>query len=160
MSDSFPLCGGCDCGAIRYEMMREPMYVHACHCTWCQRETGSAFVLNAIIEASEVRTTKGTPIPFVTPSDSGGGQTIWRCDVCFIALWSNYGSGGDRIRYLRAGTLDKACLIVPDIHIFTNSKHPWIQIPKEHNWAEEFYDAKRYWPEESLERFANAKTLV
>ena len=46
--------GGCACGAVRYRLTSAPMFVHCCHCRDCQRQTGSAFVLNALIEADRV----------------------------------------------------------------------------------------------------------
>lgn len=65
--------GGCDCGAVRYQMMDAPMFVHCCHCRWCQRESGSAFALNAIIETERVVLLKGAPEIIDTPSASGSG---------------------------------------------------------------------------------------
>src|SRR5580700_6059254 len=91
--------GGCTCGDVRYELTTEPMFVHCCHCRWCQRETGSAFVLNALVEADRVRLLHGTPEIVVTPTNSGKGQAIARCTNCRIALWSNYGGGGDLLRF-------------------------------------------------------------
>ena len=77
MSD-FPLEGGCDCRAVRYRMERPPMFVHCCHCRWCQRETGASFALNAMIEAEHVTTLTGEPALIDTPSASGRGQMIAR----------------------------------------------------------------------------------
>jgi hypothetical protein len=113
-SDVFPLEGGCDCGAVRYRMLTAPMFVHCCHCTWCQRETGASFALNALIEAERVVLLKGEVDAVVTPSNSGKGQKISRCPVCRIALWSNYGGAGDAIRFVRVGTLDQAFRLKPD----------------------------------------------
>ncbi len=55
--------GGCACGQVRYRMTSEPMFVHCCHCRDCQRQTGSAFVLNALIEADRVTRLEGAPEP-------------------------------------------------------------------------------------------------
>ena len=116
--------GGCACGAVRYRLNAAPMFVHCCHCTSCQTETGSAFAVNALIEADEVGTTKGAAEPLLTPSESGRGQTIWRCPDCRVALWSNYAGGGGAIRFVRVGTLDTPAALPPDIHIYTRSKLP------------------------------------
>jgi hypothetical protein len=144
--------GGCACGAVRYRLKREPMFVHCCHCTSCQTETGTAFALNALIESDQVETFEGKPEAVMTPSESGKGQQVWRCPDCKVAVWSNYGGAGDKIRFVRVGTLDKPHGIEPDIHIYTRSKLPWVHIPKEALAAEAYYNTKELWPEESLER--------
>jgi len=145
--------GGCTCRHVRYRMTGKPLFVHACHCTWCQRETGSVFALNAMIEADRIEVTgEGQPELVVTPSASGKGQKIWRCPKCRIAVWSNYGGGGDAVRFVRVGTLDEPGRLPPDIHIFTSSKQPWVVLPPGTPAVAEYYDSKEYWPKESLER--------
>ena len=148
----FPLEGGCTCGAVRYRMMSKPMIVHCCHCRWCQRETGTAFALNAVIEADRVCVLKGAPEIVNTPSKSGKGQKIARCPTCRIALWSNYAGAGDAVRFVRVGTLDLPDHLPPDIHIYTSTKQPWVVLPPGAPAVDEFYDLKVYWPQESLER--------
>jgi len=148
------LDGGCTCGAVRYRMTTRPMFVHCCHCRWCQRETGSAFVLNALIEAERVVLLAGAPDMVDTPSASGKGQTIARCPSCRIALWSTYAGAGDKIRFVRVGTLDTPDSLPPDIHIYTMSKQPWVLLPPDTPAVSEYYDRKLYWPEESLARRA------
>ncbi|HWJ37364.1 MAG TPA: GFA family protein [Sphingomicrobium sp.] len=137
---------------MRYRLTREPLFVHCCHCTSCQRETGSAFVINALIEAGAVEKVKGAPRPVMTPSESGRGQQIWRCPECEVALWSNYGGASDVVRFVRAGTLDEAAKIEPDIHIYTRSKLSWVQLPEGALAVDAYYDSSEVWPRESLER--------
>ena len=144
--------GGCDCRAVRYRMMSRPLFVHCCHCRWCQRESGSSFALNAMIEADHVKLLQGTPDVVDTPSSSGQGQKISRCRQCRIALWSNYSGAGDAVRFVRVGTLDEPDRLPPDIHIFTESKQPWFELPVGVPAMLEYYDRDQYWPEESLER--------
>lgn len=146
------LSGGCTCGEIRYELTDRPLFVHACHCTWCQRETGSAFVLNALIETSKVRLLAGTPIVIKTPSNSGAGQLIHRCGTCHVALWSVYSGAGERFRFVRAGTLDDKNACPPDIHIFTSTKQDWLILPEGTPAVPEYYDRTKYWPEWALSR--------
>ena len=148
----FPLEGGCTCGAVRYRMTSAPMFVHCCHCRWCQRETGASFALNAMIEADRVVLLKGAPETVDTPSESGKGQKIVRCPVCRIALWSNYAGAGDAIRFVRVGTLDEPDRLPPDIHIFTRSKQPWIVLPPDTPAVDVYYDRNELWPEASLAR--------
>jgi len=146
--------GGCTCGAVRYRMTTTPLFVNCCHCRWCQRETGASFALNAMIEADRVEMLHGTPEIVLTPSLSGEGQKIARCPVCRIAVWSNYGGGGDLVRFVRVGTLDEPDRLPPDIHIFTMSKQPWVVLPAGTPAMHEFYDLERFWPPQSLERLS------
>jgi len=151
-NDSTVLEGGCTCRAVRYRMTGKPMFVHCCHCRWCQRETGTAFALNAMIEADRVELLSGAPEVVNTPSNSGKGQKIARCPTCKIALWSHYAGAGDKISFVRVGTLDRPDRLPPDIHIFTASKQPWVVLPPDTPAVPEYYDRKKYWPAESLER--------
>lgn len=150
----FPIEGGCTCGAVRYRMATRPMFVNCCHCRWCQRETGASFALNAMIEAERVELLSGAPEVVDTPSNSGKGQKIARCPTCRVALWSNYAGAGPAIRFVRVGTLDRPDALPPDIHIFTMSKQPWVVLPPGMPAVPEYYDAKTYWPAESLARRA------
>jgi hypothetical protein len=145
--------GRCTCGKVRYRMTGTPLFVHCCHCRWCQRETGSAFVINAMIEADRVALLAGEPEVVWTPSNSGKGQKITRCPDCRIALWSNYSGAGDVIRFVRVGTLEDPDRFPPDIHIFTESKQPWVLLPPGTPSVPQFYDRKRYWPPDSLARW-------
>ena len=147
-----PLEGGCTCRAVRYRMTSAPLFTHCCHCRWCQRETGTAFALNAMIEAERVELLQGEPEIVNTPSNSGQGQKIWRCPTRRIAVWSNYAGAGDAVRFVRVGTLDDPDRLPPDIHIFTSSKQPWVVIPPGTPAVAEYYDRAKHWPAESLER--------
>ena len=143
--------GGCDCRAVRYRLRSRPMFVHCCHCRWCQRESGSAFALNALIETARVEV-QGEVDLVDTPSESGKGQKIARCPRCRIALWSHYGGGGTLVSFIRVGTLDTPDAFPPDIHIFTCSKQPWVVLPEGALAVEEYYKSAHVWPAASLER--------
>jgi hypothetical protein len=127
------------------------MFVHCCHCRDCQRQTGSAFVLNALIETSRVALLAAEPVPVGVPTDSGRPHDIYRCPTCQIAVWSVYG-GRTAIRFVRVGTLDEPAAFPPDIHIYTRSKQPWVTLPAGVPAFEAYYDAKKVWPAASLER--------
>jgi hypothetical protein len=144
--------GGCTCRQVRYRVKGRPLFVHCCHCRWCQRETGAAFALNAMIEADRVELLAGEPEVVNTPSNSGKGQRISRCPTCKVAVWSNYAGAGDAVRFVRVGSLDNPDAMPPDIHIFTASKQPWVVLPEGAPAVEEYYQASKYWPKESLER--------
>jgi hypothetical protein len=145
--------GGCTCRHVRYRLTSRPMFVHCCHCRWCQRETGSAFVLNAMIEADRVEPLSGEVDVVDTPSNSGRGQKISRCPKCHVAVWSNYAGAGPAIRFVRVGTLDEPDRLPPDIHIFTESKQPWVVLPSGVPAMPEYYDPRQMWPKASQDRF-------
>ena len=153
-SDEFVAEGGCACGGIRYRMRHSPLFVHCCHCRWCQRETGAAFALNAMIETARVEVTKGAPAAVMIPSQSGAGQKIIRCPDCQVALWSHYGGAKDKVAFLRVGTLDNPDLLPPDIHIFLASKQPWVELPDATPAYDEYYDWRKEWSIEAQERRA------
>ncbi len=146
--------GGCTCRHVRYRMLSVPLFVHCCHCRWCQRETGSAFVLNALVEAERVVQEAGDVDVVPTPSSSGRGQRIARCPVCRVAVWSHYAGGGDAVRFVRVGTLDDPDRFPPDIHIFTASKQPWVVLPPGVPAVAEYYRSSELWPAASLARRA------
>ena len=158
--DVFPMEGGCDCGFVRYRMATPPLFVHCCHCRWCQRESGASFALNAMIEADRVLNLAGEPELVDTPSNSGKGQKIARCPRCRLAVWSNYAGAGPVIRFIRVGTLDRPDRLPPDIHIYTASKQPWIVIPPDQPAVPEYYDREQYWPAESLVRRAAVLPMI
>jgi hypothetical protein len=150
---AFPCEGGCDCRIVRYRMESTPLFVHCCHCRWCQRETGASFALNAMIEAGRVTTLGAAPELVRTPSQSGSGQLIARCPECRVAVWSHYAGAGPLISFVRVGTLDDPDLLPPDIHIFTVSKQPWVVVPQGARAVAEYYERAKHWPKESLERW-------
>lgn len=144
--------GGCACRAVRYRMTSRPMIVHCCHCTWCQRESGAAFALNAMIESDRVQLMQGQLEWVDTPSNSGKGQKVARCPVCRIALWSHYAGAGTKLAFVRVGTLDQPGAMPPDVHIFTSTKQPWVVLPPGTPAFAEYYRAADVWPAESLAR--------
>src|SRR4051794_1416927 len=151
-SSVFPLDGGCTCRGVRYRMVKQPLFVHCCHCRWCQRESGAAFALNALIEADYVINLGKEPQIVDTPSASGQGQKIARCPECHVAVWSNYYGAGPVMKFVRVGTLDAPDHLPPDIHIFTSSKQPWVQLQAGVPAVAEYYDREAHWPRESLDR--------
>jgi hypothetical protein len=142
--------GGCACGAVRYRLISDPLFVHCCHCLNCQRQTGSAFVINVLIEADRVELLAGEPHAVAVPRSGGKKQKIWRCPACQVAVFSQYTS--PRIRFVRAGTLDDPSSVAPDVHIFTRSKVPWVTLPEDVPAFDVYYDAEKLWPTASLDR--------
>lgn len=143
--------GGCMCGEVRYRMTSRPMFVHCCHCRDCQRHTGSAFVINALIETDRIELLSGAPNAVTLPTDSGLPHIVQRCPTCQIAVWSHYG-GRRPLSFVRAGTLDEPSALQPDVHIFIRSKLPWVRLPDGVPAFEVYYDSSKLWPSESLAR--------
>lgn len=146
--------GGCDCGQVRYALRGPPLIVHCCHCRWCQRESGSAFAINAMIETDRLQLLGYGPEYVETPTASGEGQLVARCPDCRIALWSHYPGAGPRVAFVRVGTLDDPDRLPPDIHIFTASKQPWVVLPDGTPAVPGYYDREQVWPAASLARRA------
>jgi hypothetical protein len=131
--------GRCACGEVHYRLHERPFAVHCCHCRDCQREAGSAFVVNGLVETPAVEVTAGAPETVDTPSASGKGQKIVRCAACRVALWSHYGGMGDKAAFVRVGTLEDPDACPPQVHIFTRSKQPWFELPPDAPAYEIFY---------------------
>jgi hypothetical protein len=147
---SIPREGGCSCGAVRYRLASDPLFVHCCHCLNCQRQTGSAFVINLLIESDRVELLGRAPEPVDVPRDDGSTQRIFRCPTCQVAVYSHYGHPA--VLFVRGGTLDEPSGVTPDVHIFTRSKLSWVELPDSVPAFEVYYDSKALWPAESLER--------
>jgi hypothetical protein len=142
--------GGCSCGAVRYGLASDPLFIHCCHCLNCQRQTGSAFVINLLVEADRVELLSGDPEAVDVPRDDGSSQRIYRCPTCKVAVFSEYGR--PEVWFVRGGTLDQPSAVEPDVHIYTRSKLPWVAVPESVPAFDEYYDTKALWPAASLER--------
>ncbi|WP_018235222.1 GFA family protein [Ensifer sp. BR816] len=151
--------GGCFCGRIRYRLKRRPMFVHCCHCRDCQRQVGSAFAINGLVEAENLEMLSGEPVMVSLSTDSGRPHDVYRCAECQSALWSDYGRR-KWLCFLRLATLDRPSEFPPDVHIYTRSKLAWVPLPAGARVFEAYYDTQAEWPQESLERLnvARAKT--
>lgn len=146
--------GGCSCGAIRYRLLDDPLFVHCCHCRNCQRQTGSTYVVNILIEAAKVELS-GEPVRVPVQRSGKQRQQIYRCAECQIAVYSTYTRAG--VWFVRAGTLDDPAAIAPDVHIYTRSKVPWVELPESTPAFATYYDIEKLWPQRSLERLAALK---
>jgi hypothetical protein len=147
--------GGCACGAVRYRLTAEPLIVHCCHCLNCQRQTGSAFVINLLIEADRVQLLADSPLAVDAPRDDGSPQRIFRCPTCQVAVFSQYTL--PELYFVRGGTLDDPASVTPDVHIYVRSKLPWITIPPRTPAFDVYYEPRRLWSAESLRRIQAAR---
>lgn len=157
---TFPIYGGCDCKAVRYGVISAPLIVHCCHCRWCQRESGAAFALNAMIESGSIQSLGIAPDLVSTPSQSGRGQQVARCPKCRIAVWSHYAGSGPITSFVRVGTLDSPDVLPPDVHIFVESKQPWMVLPDDALAFPQYYDRAAVWAQQNLERFEKLRPLI
>lgn len=149
--------GRCTCGAVRYRLTAPPLFVHGCHCTWCQRETGTAFAVNALIETACLEVLSGGLERVDVPSASGSGQILVRCPRCQVVVWSHYSGAGETTAFVRVGTLDDPAAAPPDIHIYTSTKLPWVVLPDGVPAVPEYYRRSEYWPADSVARFKAAR---
>lgn len=156
----YPVEGGCTCGAVRYRLESAPLFVHCCHCRWCQRETGASFALNAMVESERVTHLAAQPEVVHTPSASGAGQEVARCPECRVAIWSHYSGSGPLTRFVRVGTLDDPDALPPDVHIFTASKQPWVVIPEGVPAFSAYYSREAVWPAHSQARWRDLAPRV
>jgi len=151
--------GRCDCGKVRYRLKAEPIVVKCCHCHACQRQTGSAFILNVLIEPEHVELLGERPERYDLETASGRGQRNMRCPHCKTSVWGIYNMAGEGVWFIRGGTLDDPKKVEPDLHIFTDTKLPWVKIPDGAEQFPQFYsgkDIKRAFGEEGAARFRTA----
>jgi hypothetical protein len=152
--------GGCNCGAVRIRVTGTPIVVNCCHCSWCRKETGSPFIVNAVFESERVGLLQGEPQVDQLPSASGKGQTVHRCPGCKVALWSEFGGTGNRARFVRVSVLDDPAALPPDVHVFAAAKQPWVVIPEHHARYDVFFpsaDLPRFAREDSEPRWRAAR---
>lgn len=149
----FSAAGGCACGALRYRLTRQPLFVNCCHCTWCQRQSGAAFALNAMLETSHIVSLGEAPQAMDIPTPSGKGQRLLRCAKCGVVAWSHYATAGDALGFIRVGTLDEAHRFPPNIHFFTDSKQPWVTLAEGVPAVGGNYKVHEYFPQPSLQRW-------
>ncbi len=145
--------GRCTCGEVSYRMTTKPMVVHCCHCTWCQRESGAAFAVNALIESDRLEVIKGGLARIELPSNSGKGQMLIKCPECLVTLWSHYAGMGEQMSFVRVGTLDNPAALPPDVHIFTSTKQPWITLDDGAPVMAEYYKKADIWRPDAIKRF-------
>lgn len=152
--------GGCACGQLRYRLLDAPLFVHACHCTRCQRETGAPFAHHALIEHTAFEVLQGQPLFAVVPSDSGAVHRVAHCGLCHAVLWNEWGEGPPLLRYVRVGTLDAPERCPPQAHIFTRSAQAWLKLAGDAPVYKTWYDARRRWPAVSRARLAAARAAL
>jgi hypothetical protein len=123
--------GGCGCGAVRYRITGDPIFVNNCHCRQCQQQTGGTSVVNGFVEADNVELLEGTLSEHTVIAGSGGEHVICRCAACGTALWSFYPRLGRLGLGFRVATLDAPDSVRPDAVIFVSEAMPWVAHPQD-----------------------------
>lgn len=149
-----PLEGGCACGRVRYRLAARPLFVQACHCRACQRDSSSAFSLHALIEEEQLRLLQGRPQAVERSMLSGHARRVHVCPQCQVVLWSDGDAPGESVVHLRVGTLDDPDRLVPDLHVHVAERLRWLALPRGTPSVPQSYDAPDYWSAGSLRRRA------
>jgi hypothetical protein len=149
--------GGCGCGAVRYRLTDEPILVNNCHCTLCQRQTGTGSAVNAFIENDRLEQLSGELSEYEFETGSGGIQTVIRCARCGTPLWSYYPRLGRKAAAVRVGTLDDPSAVKPDAAVHVADKPAWAALPEGVPAFEIGYSPAEILPEG---RFARLKALI
>jgi hypothetical protein len=144
--------GQCSCGEVNYELSEEPMFVHACHCSLCKQQTGSAFIAHAFIESAHFHLLSGVLHPVFGASGSGNPHEVNRCKSCGTAIISYY-EGQREWGVVKVGTLQNPDQFPPGVHLHIKQKVSWIEIPEDVPAFEEGYDFEAVWPSEGYTRF-------
>jgi hypothetical protein len=122
-----PQTGGCQCGAIRYEITEAPQLVYTCHCTDCQRLTSSAFSIGVVVPDRAFWLIGVEPRPLQRIADGGRVNTRLVCPECGSWVCGTPRDGAVRVR---GGTLDDTSWLRPTRHSWTRSKQPWVMLPE------------------------------
>jgi len=113
--------GGCLCGTVRYGTDAKPINQRVCHCRLCQKAIGAAFNARLLFRIDDV-TVEGT----VATVNSSPDLKRAFCPRCGTTLFSRRDGAG--IMGVTAGSLDDPSLFKPDMHFWTASMQPWLQL--------------------------------
>jgi hypothetical protein len=149
----FPKHGSCNCQSVQYTITDAPLFTHLCHCTKCQKRTGSAFVLNIMVFVNDIALTSAAPESYTTITDSGSELTTFACSSCRDILYHTHPEFA-RIVMIAGGTVDDPGWIKPQAHIFVRSKQPWLELSNDIPAYLEMYQLEDTWPQASLAKLA------
>ena len=149
-----PMTGGCQCGAIRYEIGGFPLLLYTCNCTDCQRQSGSAFALNMPVAVKDFRILKGEPRGWQHLSPKGTPVISRFCAECATRLYGERAGRAETIN-VRAGTLDDTSWMIPAAHFFMRSAQPWVEAEPDaqcfetqpNGWGSLLPEWQAMWPE-------------
>lgn len=126
---SFPLTGGCQCGAVRFELRAPPIVFYLCHCTTCQSQSASAFGESVKVQTMDVTIT-GELAVFDAAAESGKPKLCEFCPKCGVRVAHGRRPGAESFN-LKGGTFDDHGWLYPAGHIWTTSKQPFVAIGAE-----------------------------
>jgi hypothetical protein len=128
MSDGPQWTGRCNCGAVRYTLASSPLTVAACHCTQCRRQSGAAYSVNLIVRASAMEVVGDLASWEDSDTESGAPLSREHCGKCGSPIRS-VPSASPKLIAVKSGTLDDPSAFAPAMHIWVQSKLPWVTIP-------------------------------
>jgi len=123
-----PRLGGCQCGAIRYQVTGPALKLYVCHCTECRKQSASAFGVSVFVPRDALRLTRGTPKFWSRPTDSGNVLDCAFYPDCGARLWHQRRGATDTLS-IKAGSLDEPVDLRPAVHIWTSRMLPGIVLP-------------------------------
>jgi hypothetical protein len=123
-----PLTGGCQCGAVRYELSVEPLTVYVCHCRECQKQSASAFGISVHVPKSGFRVRQGDVKTWTRLADSGRTVDCMFCAGCGSRLWHAGAGTGSGTISVKGGSLDRPIDLTAAVHIWTSRKLPGVLI--------------------------------
>ena len=118
--------GGCHCGAVRYRWKGDPELTFYCHCTDCQKTTGSPYSMELMVSADGFEV-DGSAASYVVTGDSGKPVTRWFCSACGSGIYLQSDADEGYV-FLKAGTLDDASWVKPQMHIYTAARQPFVKL--------------------------------
>ncbi|MBK6707942.1 MAG: GFA family protein [Sphingomonadales bacterium] len=123
------IAGGCNCGAVRYQIEGNPVVVAQCHCKNCQRQSGSAFSVNLMVPVAGVTSTGELAV--YEDRDTRSGNAVYRkfCGKCGSPIFSDLAEGNG-MTIVKVGTLDDPAPFAPVVSVWTSTKMPWVELPQ------------------------------
>ena len=148
--------GGCFCGSTRYRLETAPLFCYACHCTDCNKQTGSVYACFTSIENDHITSIGALPPKITTAIRSGGIiRHMASCGKCGTRLWAS-GDTTPVTADIATGTLDLPELMEPDLHSYIESKISWAILPESAKTCRGPFDYRKHWPKSSLKRLEAA----
>ena len=121
---NFPAEGGCTCGAVRYRLSGEPILIGICHCTECQRQSGSAFGMSMRVRRTDITLIQGEFKHWERVADNGARIKLCFCGQCGTRIWHE--PAGEDFLNLKPGTLDNTTQLAPRYQVYAKRKHGWL----------------------------------
>lgn len=120
------ITGGCHCGYVTYEAELDPQRVAICHCTDCQKLTGSPFRVTAVVSESDLKLKGSPPKQYRKTAESGRGRLQYFCPECGSQLFVNGEGEASKIWGIRWGSIDQRMELKPQRQVWCRSSPAWL----------------------------------